>query len=365
MSFIISKFPTPTYHAEGATPDAILVDRKALYAQRASSFSLFRPLPSAATMTRRRTRRLQLHLIACFPLFLCPSFAQLLYPNCNAGWEWSYNSLNQNPCNVAAYLESTCEGGQFQIGSLPQGSLYRGPDTEQANLCQCNPVVYSLVSACGACQGSSWIQWSSWKFNCTTVASDSTFPKAIPNGTRVPHWAYLSVTISDTWNSTAAQISGDSPEGSPSSIPTGSSAPSTSSATSSSSSSSNSSSNENKSHAGQIAGSVVGGVVGAALLLGLILWYLRRRRWRSEARPSPFMSDAPHVAEAFGLQDPGTSTPNRKYYNPSDPSTFPVSLFSSSSVAVAQTSPNSDQAHRAATPTSPLERGRYNGLPLV
>ena len=49
----------------------------------------------------------------------------------------------------------------FDIATLPQGSLYRGPDAGQDNLCVCNTVVYSLVSACGACQGaSSWIQYA-------------------------------------------------------------------------------------------------------------------------------------------------------------------------------------------------------------
>ncbi|KAH9957807.1 hypothetical protein BC827DRAFT_1223348 [Russula dissimulans] len=34
-----------------------------------------------------------------------PAFAQISYPNCTvSGWKWSYNSLNQNPCNVATSL---------------------------------------------------------------------------------------------------------------------------------------------------------------------------------------------------------------------------------------------------------------------
>ena len=47
----------------------------------------------------------------------------------------------------------------WEIGPLPQGDLYSGPDAGQDNLCQCNTVVYSLVSACGACQGSQWTQY--------------------------------------------------------------------------------------------------------------------------------------------------------------------------------------------------------------
>ncbi|KAI9462907.1 hypothetical protein BJY52DRAFT_1255950 [Lactarius psammicola] len=248
----------------------------------------------------------------------------------------------------------------FAIAPLPQGSLYRGPDAGRGNLCVCNTVVYSLVSACGACQGSSqWIQWSQWILNCTTVSTAGTYPNSIPAGTRVPRWAYLDVSTADSWDATAAQSAGDSPEG----TQTVSSTSSTSAPSSSTSPSS--SSNKNSSSTGAIAGGVVGGVVAATLLVGLIVWYTRRRRWRAVARPSPFMTDAPHMAEAFGLPDPGTSAAIPKYYDPSDPSTFPPSLMSPSATVI-QTTPGSEQADGTATPPlSVNDRGRYNGLPLV
>jgi len=298
------------------------------------------------------------HLVACLPIFASLASAQLVYPNCSTGWDWSYNSLGQNPCNVAAYLEATCGTGLFSIAPLPQGSLYRGPNAGQDNLCQCNTIVYSLVSACGACQGSSsWIQWSQWRVNCSTVSSAGTYPNAIPDGTRIPHWAYLDVSVADTWNATAAQSAGDSPE----------STPSTTSSTSgpSSTTSPSSSSNHNSSNTGAIAGGVVGGVVGASLVVGLIIWYTRRRRWRAVARPSPFMTDAPHMAEAFGIPDSSTSPPIPKYYDPSDPSTFPTSLASPSATVI-QTTPGSEQAHGPTTPPiSVNDRNRYTGLPLL
>ncbi|KAH9171573.1 hypothetical protein EDB89DRAFT_1090712 [Lactarius sanguifluus] len=332
-------------------------------------------------------------LVACLPIFAGLASAQLVYPNCTAGWEWSYNTLGQNPCNVAAYLEATCGTGRtfshhlsspfrakchpilgtfshqstphaytvFKIDPLPQGSVYRGPNAGQSNLCECNTVVYSLVSACGACQGSSeWIQWSQWYINCTTVSTDGTYPKSIPAGTRIPYWAYLAVSAADTWNATAAQSAGDTPEGTATAVSSPTSVPS---ASTSSSSSSSTSSNKSSSSTGAIAGGVVGGVVGATVLIGLIIWYTRRRRWRAVARPSPFMTDGPHMAAAFGIPDPGTSTSKPKYYDPSDPSTFPPSLMSPS-VTVIQTTPGSEQAHGTSTP--PLsDRSRYNGLPLV
>ncbi len=89
----------------------------------------------------------------------------------------TFNSLNQNPCTVAAYLESVCNNGggcactciavssisslaAATIDPLPPGWVYRGPSDRNlygADLCLCNTVTYSLLSACGACQGNSWI----------------------------------------------------------------------------------------------------------------------------------------------------------------------------------------------------------------
>jgi len=314
-------------------------------------------------MTRRKMKKSL--LVACLPIFASLTSAQVVFPNCTAtGWEWSYNSLTQNPCNVAAYLEATCNSGLFDIVPLPQGSLYRGPNAGQDNLCVCNSIVYSLVSACGACQGAtSWIQWSEWHVNCSTSSAAGTYPNSIPAGTRVPHWAYLDVSVADTWNATAAQSAGDSPEDAPS---TTSSTSSTS--RSSSSAGSGSGSNKSSSNTGAIAGGVVGGVLGATLLVGLIIWYTRRRRWRSVARPSPFMTDEPHVAEAFGIPDPGVSTSMPKFYDPSDPSTYPTAGTSlvSPSATVIQTTPGSENAHGPTTPPLSLtDRSRYTGLPIL
>ena len=70
----------------------------------------------------------------CKPLALdsgsMPTTGNISFPNCGDGWQWvsttslfcpfsqpdralskSYNSLGQNPCQVAAYLESSCHGG--------------------------------------------------------------------------------------------------------------------------------------------------------------------------------------------------------------------------------------------------------------
>ncbi|KAI9459394.1 hypothetical protein F5148DRAFT_1218816 [Russula earlei] len=300
-------------------------------------------------------RRSHWAVAAFVPVFARPALAQVSYPNCSAAsLEWSYNSLGQNPCYVAAYLESSCNGGQFQIPPLTPGVLYGGPFAGGSTLCQCNTVVYSLVSACGACQGGSWVQWSQWSFNCSSVSEDGTYPTALPRLTRVPRWAYLSVVKANTWNITLAQIAGDSPEGTPTTVATVQ-ASSTASAVSQ-----NPTSN---SHAGRIAGGVVGGVVAAALLIGLIFWYIRRRRRRAEPLPSPFVGNAAHVAEAFGQPGHGVSTPIGKYYDPSDPSTFPTP-FASVSMTAIQTTEDSLKSHSPES-TSTKNRTQYQGLPIV
>jgi len=280
--------------------------------------------------------------------------AQVSYPNCSSGLNWAYNGLYQSPCVVAAYLESSCNGGQFNIPKLPDGSQYSGPTSAQFYPCECNTVVYSLVSACADCQGGNWILWSAWSSQCPSVAL-STYPKSIPDHTRIPHWAYLDVVTSNNWNESASEIAGDYPEVTPT-------APSivqaSSTAAPQNSSSSNSNQNNSSSNTGKIAGGVVGGVVGAALLAAFILWYLRRRRLRAVPRPSPFAEKA----ETFGSPDPSPSISTGKYYDPSDPSTFPKP-FTSPSASVIQTTASTDQVHSIMS--RPSDRSRYPGLPLV
>jgi len=284
-------------------------------------------------------------------------FAQINYPNCTAGLTWLDNSLNQNPCQVAAYLEASCNGGQFSIPPLGPTNQYAGPHAGQGNTCQCNTVVYSLVSACAACQGEPWVSWSSWSFNCSVVAAASTYPNPIPGGTRLPHWAYIDVVTGNTWTVAAAQSAGDSPETTPTQhstlqpASTASTAPQGTSGTSSKSSS----------NAGQIAGGVVGGIVGAALLAALAFWYLRRQRRRAEAQPSPYR-DKPE--EAYGLPDTtsGTTMSIGRFYDPSDPSTYPKPVASPTITAI-QTTASTEHGH--STESRPYDRSRYPGLPLV
>ncbi|KAF8491364.1 hypothetical protein F5888DRAFT_1736780 [Russula emetica] len=91
--------------------------------------------------------------------------AQLTYPTCPTSWSWSFNSLGQSPCAVAAQLQGVCDNGEFSIPSLVSGDSYVGPtgSNDSTDLCKCNTVVYSLMSACGACQFEDAI-WFSYVF---------------------------------------------------------------------------------------------------------------------------------------------------------------------------------------------------------
>jgi len=298
-----------------------------------------------------------------------PVVGQLNAPDCQTGWEWSFNSLGQNPCTVTAYLNAICNSGSFSIPPLEPNHHYIGPDgPDNGDLCKCNTVAYSLISACDACQGNAWTQWSEWSLNCTQVAPDGVFPEAIPSGTKVPHWAYLNVTVTDTWNNVTAFNARGGAEstatGGPTVInPSSSTAGSSPALTPTSNPSSEAGAHKSSNHTGAIAGGVVGGVVGLALIGGLIAFFLIRRR-RTRVPPSaayatggPNMATAGNSASMPFMQDQ-PATPKR-FYDPSDPSTFPTSPSPSS-----PTIHTTNQTYNSQHNLSP-NRNDYNGFPEI
>ncbi|KAI0245139.1 hypothetical protein BJV78DRAFT_147273 [Lactifluus subvellereus] len=155
--------------------------------------------------------------------------AQISAPDCSqtSQLQWIFNSLGQNPCIVAAYLLATCNGGSWSISPLDPGSWYT-VFVDDENLCLCNTVTYSLLSACGACQDDTWTTWSQYSFNCTNKMPVSSFPNPVPSGTGVPQWALLDVTLENNWNSGKSFAVGDSPELTPGMVISPSNASSTS-----------------------------------------------------------------------------------------------------------------------------------------
>ncbi|KAI9438020.1 hypothetical protein H4582DRAFT_1952141 [Lactarius indigo] len=145
--------------------------------------------------------------------------AQISAPSCTdvvSSWKWSFNSLGQNPCKITAYMMSTCYRGAFAVNPLGLGdTAYAGPsrqEVQEAGLCWCNTVAFSLISACSECQGGQSLFWSEYRQNCARTLEPSTFPNPVPAGTRVPQWALIDITFVNFWSASTAQLVGDTPE---------------------------------------------------------------------------------------------------------------------------------------------------------
>ncbi|KAH9973121.1 hypothetical protein BGW80DRAFT_1252422 [Lactifluus volemus] len=323
-------------------------------------------------------------VLTALSLFSGRALAQVYAPNCQVSWRWTFNSLGQDPCLVSAYLESTCNGGAFSVPALQPGYSYTGPSTDGYNLCKCNTVVYSLLSACDACQGEAWISWSLYSQNCTTVypASSHTlsFPNPVPSGTRVPAWALIDITTENSWNSNQSYASGDTPEVAPGAL-IGSAASSAISGSTASIFSSptytsppSSSSGKSSSNVGAIAGGVAGGVVAVSAAALLLFFFLRRRRPPVyDGAPPPLMgqvqSPPPEDGSFMSPSLPMTPATPMKLYDPNDPTTFPGYQGTSPALAAEDYTevPNVYTGSTLATvaSTQPSRPPGYHGLPTV
>ncbi|KAK0459820.1 uncharacterized protein EV420DRAFT_292387 [Desarmillaria tabescens] len=254
-----------------------------------------------------------------FPLVkLVPLVAsQVTQVTCNASIDsnWSYNSLNQSSCVVASYLGGVCNSGNFTVTPLSEGDLYAGPTLAQANSCRCSSVFYSLISACALCQGRIYERWSLFHTNCTENLNIPVgkFNDAIPAQTAVPHWAYQNVSVTDTFDEQEARSDSDAPE---------STAQPTSTSTSTFPSASSGVTSQKRTNVGAIVGGVIGGVALIALL-GLGIWFIRLR-FRSNHESEPILAaDMDTHPRNFITLPVGQAAP--KLYDPSDPSTYPIS----------------------------------------
>ncbi|KAL0946692.1 hypothetical protein HGRIS_012879 [Hohenbuehelia grisea] len=280
------------------------------------------------------------------------AWAQNTNATCSSTYDWADNSRGQSPCVVASYLQGTCVTGAFNIRALPPGSHYSGPSVSGANSCYCSTVLYSLVSACGDCQGRTFIGWIDWSLNCTRP-DISKFSNNIPALTAVPSWAYLDVVTPDTYNPVLAQSEArlQRPESTRSAGSTGTGRPAP---TGDSGSSTN---------VGAIAGGVVGGVVGLGLIVGLIVWLVLRRR-RSQAAPSIQYASAPphdpdmHQKGVYGSEPSTAGSPFRPY-DPSDPSTFPATPGATSTYT------DYNDGYRPNSTVNHPYSNRYTGAPEI
>jgi len=251
---------------------------------------------------------------------------------CQPGWEWANNSEDQNPCQVAGYLQAPCLGYlTYVLGPLENGSFYRLPTKNDTRglKCDCNTVIYSLYSACEACQDAPTRSWGEWSQNCNDVYV-AQYPFNIPGGTAIPRWAFINVT-GGSFDATDAQNVGRDPEAvgnfpvtlnlsstssrSPSTLPI-SGRPSSSVSSSSRVPSSTiggglNGTTSNDENVPAIIGGVVGAVVGLASVLLLLFWlYLRRRR---PGTAPPYVATRPLSQRSISIRSRGS------YYPPSVP----------------------------------------------
>ncbi|KAG8992189.1 hypothetical protein FRB94_011907 [Tulasnella sp. JGI-2019a] len=275
-------------------------------------------------------------LFAILPLWIGVARGQATTNvTCSGETSWMQNALGQNPCLVSAYLSGTCNNGTgtptWFVPTLISTGPYSPPQgndpTDGANECRCSTVTYNLLQACSVCQGGIIGPWSDWISFCNSSVVHVGFPETVPGGTIIPGWAELDPTTTGTWNATAAEEYATANPAKPTE---------TGSATHSSS------------HVGPIVGGVIGGIALIALVvIGTILW-LRRRSNREgkgeKIMPIPYgVGNGAPLDHGDGAQDKdtphyrvdmGTPAPllgmrggvqNMKPYDPSDPSTFPIS----------------------------------------
>ncbi|KAJ8699957.1 hypothetical protein PTI98_003030 [Pleurotus ostreatus] len=225
------------------------------------------------------------------------------HATCETGFQWSFNSRNQSPCAITESLGGVCNGGVFTVPPLGEEQVYRGPDPTAANSCRCSMVFYAMVSTCAACQGQSWVTWSSYNANCTNVYVG--FPQGIPAGTAVPNYAYQNFTRTDKFDITIAQED----SGPESVAPSGTGTPRASQSSGGGGGGTN---------AGAIAGGVVGGVVGLGIIAGVVFWLLRRRNAQRNTvvpvNPSSDPLTPPPMSYVGGSNMDYPTTPPPKLY---------------------------------------------------
>ncbi|EAU88754.2 hypothetical protein CC1G_01127 [Coprinopsis cinerea okayama7 len=254
---------------------------------------------------------------------------------CSDAYDWAFNDRNQSPCLVSSYLQSGC-GTIVSVDLIPEGTHYSGPNATRANVCNCNTVVYSLTAACGACQGRTVANWTTWVANCPpTFRTIADFPNEIPEGTVVPRWAYINVTElpEQRWNAARARqeaAESETPSSTPN-TPTSESLPPISQSTFNSEQTSKptqGSESAGKSNAGAIAGGIVGGLVGLVALGLAIFWFLLRKKRKDETSPP----------RDFVIDDGASHAPLAASSPP--PSSPPPMTMTSQSGAVSPMNPN-------------------------
>lgn len=324
-------------------------------------------------------------LFLCLYAVILPwTRAQITTAECESSFSWMNNQKGQQPCLVAAFLMSPCLEfpSESEVLGLIQGigiNAYLPPggtNFYQATTCMCSSVTYSLLAACGLCQGFSYDSWTDWIVNCpSNLVNDGAYPNVIPSAVSVPTWAYLSVAAGNGFDivnaeSVAAKNPADvtatgtgataTGKGLTTSVPTFSfsqptfsvseptfsfSEPSISIPTFSEPTGESTTTfhRKKKTNVGAIVGGIIGGISALLSAIGGI-WLFIKRRARQALKPTsesaiPAAASTPDP-EKLNAASPGSTqpvlpadyfpatlaanpAPTPVLYNPDDPSTFP------------------------------------------
>jgi len=297
-----------------------------------------------------------LTLLAVFAeLFMSVSTQIQTNATCFPSYSWMSNSKGQSPCLVAAYVMGACYNGDYSVYNLSYPLQYLPPDETQTNPCTCSTVGYSMLSACGICQGGNIATWTHWSSNCGGIFM-SEFDLPIPPETAIPAWAYLDVSHNG-FNVTAAQADLNAPEST-----------AVASATSSSLYSTGTYSATKQSNPVAIAGGVVGGLVGITAIAGGVAVFLVRRKRFSRAPSASYGSYSDGQSQSqTALYSPPMSMshnhqpaygagvqPQPRIYDPLDPNTFPPTPNSVMRLSTETTSQSYSQQYYP---------GRYGHVP--
>ncbi|ELU39474.1 hypothetical protein AG1IA_06492 [Rhizoctonia solani AG-1 IA] len=106
----------------------------------------------------------------------------------------------------------TCRDSAIQANNGMCRLFLMGPSILHLRTMSSSPV-YSLMSACAACQGASYGTWGQWTANCPAgLINNGTFPFQVPADTAMPQWALKMIGPDSYFDSEAAR-GGDSLSG--------------------------------------------------------------------------------------------------------------------------------------------------------
>jgi len=224
---------------------------------------------------------------------------------CPAVYAWMDNAKGQSPCLVSGYLSGVCNGGQWNVSPIGPSVPYDVPTGNWANVCRCNTILFDLISACAICQGAPTGTWSDWIQNCSpNVTNLNEFPLEVPSETSIPDWAYWNPIASNVF--VPAEAQNFHPPGS-----------------------------GKRDLTAIIVGSVVGGVAFIALVIGAVLFFIRRKK-EPQNPPQPPVARAVRPDSQILLTAPKIVSQRSSFASPRN-SLYEVSNVSSVPMIVVPT----------------------------